>query len=202
MNGPVEVLHQQQQFGAVTLEDLKLDDEENVCCEQDVPDAPFNVPQVHSGVLKDLDKDEQLDDRSSKFCVALPKFQRISVDLNCSSIELPAPYLQARLASVQQQAIKQQQQLLQQGAAWAELLPCSSGSAMTVDVQLVWLSVEQHPQGLDAVGIVGVVQRLSKIIPGCGELTADGHGHYRCVELHCYFTYNGQVVEMSYAQWL
>jgi hypothetical protein len=63
-------------------------------------------------------------------------------------------------------------------AAWAELLPGSSGSAVTVDVQLVSIFVEQHPHG-QSHGIVGTVQRLSKIIPGSGELAADGCGQYR-----------------------
>jgi hypothetical protein len=173
MGGPAGLLHQQHQLGAVTIEDLKLDEDEDVVQNPLTADVSFHTSDVHAGVPRDSDKDQLLDASSSKFCVALPEFQHLSVDLSCSSMQLPASYLQARLASVQQQASQQQQQ----GAAWAELLPSSSGSAVTVDVQLVWLSVEGHPQGL-GFGVVGVVQRLSKIIPGCGELAADGHGRY------------------------
>jgi hypothetical protein len=176
MGGTAEGVQQhQQQLGAVTIEDLVLDDEEDNRLANSLAVGTNTAAQVHAGVLRDLDKDQQWDASSSSFYVALPQFQLCTVDAERSSIQVPAPYLQSRLASVQQQASQLQQQ---HGAAWAELLPSSSGSTVTVDVQLVSLMVAQHPLGQNH-GIVGSVQQLSKIIPGSGELAADGCGQYR-----------------------
>jgi hypothetical protein len=175
MGGPAEGAQQHQQLGAVTIEDLVLDDDDGINERNSLSCETSATARVHAGVPRDLDKDQQLDASSSKFHVALPQFQRCTVDSDCSSIQIPAPYLQTRLASVHQQASQLQQQ---RGAAWAELLPSSSGAPVIVDVQLVSLTVELHPLS-QAYSVVATVQQLSKIIPGSGELAADGCGSYR-----------------------
>lgn len=176
----------------VIIEDLKPDDDEDSdntrlrgvpgasspepCAQRNTAQHPAGADFV--GVPKDLN--QQLGGEA-KFLVTLPKSQHISISSSFSSMHLSAAHLQDTLSAVQQQSeqygatsVTTVAQLLTETPRGSR----SCSSSVTADLQLVSLSVEWHPEGA-AFGVVGVVDRLSKIIPSCIELQLDSSGQYR-----------------------
>jgi hypothetical protein len=173
--------HQQQQLrqpSAVIIDDLQLDsdEEEQLQAEHVAPYVPLDMPHDACRVL-----------------VALPCFEPCLIQHSFNSLQLPASYLLSALASalVSCKQQEQHQQYYQQspGTAAQQLLP-SQGLSCRVDLQLVAVAVEQHPQG-SAWGRVGLVQRVSNMLHGAAVLQAEQHGDsYRCAyACVCYCMY-------------
>jgi hypothetical protein len=126
------------------------------CHKQQVEDE-----QVALGVPLDLPAE------AGRFLVHLqPTWQHLAVHEELESLQLPAGHLQAALAP----ALQQQQQS-------QTLLP-SPGCSRSADLQLIEISVQQHPLGQQH-GCVGCVNKFSNVVPGLATLQALQDGSYR-----------------------
>jgi hypothetical protein len=113
--------------------------------------------QVASGVPLDLLPEAE------RFLVKFqPTWKLVDEDFN--ALQLPAGYLQAALAP----ALEQQHRML---------LP-EPGCCCCVDLQLVDVSVEQHPLGQQH-GCVACVKMFSNILPGMATLQTQQDGSCR-----------------------
>jgi hypothetical protein len=102
---------------------------------------------------------------AQRFLVYLqPGWQLAAVHEDFSALQLPAGHLQAALAP----ALEQQHHTL---------LP-ESGCCCSVDLQLVDVSVEQHPSG-EQHGCVACVNMFSNVLPGLATLHAQQDGNCR-----------------------
>jgi hypothetical protein len=107
------------------------------------------------------------------FLISLqPNWQPVQIDESLSFLQLPASHLLASLG-LNVSAGQQQQQSLQERRQ--ALLP-APGASCAVDLQLVVVSVQDHPLG-QGQGWVGAVQRLSNVIEGGATLQAQPDGN-------------------------